>query len=65
MDRQSMQKLHLDRRLIGRKGWIATAELAREIEALPDVSHKAKTIGEAEDEAAGESPDSTRLAPPE
>lgn len=40
MDRESMQRLRLDRRLIGRRGWIAPAELERELEALPDVSQK-------------------------
>lgn len=51
MNRQSMQRLRLDRRLTGRKGWISEAELRSELEALPDAAHKATTIGEVEDEA--------------
>jgi len=40
MDRKSVEKLRLDRRLASRRGWIAADELARELEALPDVSDK-------------------------
>ncbi len=35
-----MRKLKLDRRLIGRRGWISEDELHRELEALPDASDK-------------------------
>jgi hypothetical protein len=44
-----MQKLRLDRRLIRRPGWLSPAEIEREIEALPDRSHKAITLGDVED----------------
>ncbi len=48
MDRKSTEKLRLDRRLIGRKAGITPKELEREIQALPDVSHK---IAEVEEES--------------
>ncbi len=51
MNRQSMQKLRLDRRLIERSNWISGQELDSELDSLPDASHKAVTIGQAEDEA--------------
>jgi hypothetical protein len=37
-------QLRLDRRLIGRRGWIGEKELMRSIENLPDVSSKADVI---------------------
>jgi hypothetical protein len=40
MDRKSIHKLKLDKRLIRRRGWISAEELERELEALPDVSDK-------------------------
>ena len=61
MNRDAMQKLRLDRRLIRRRGWIGEAELERELSGLTDISHKGMTLGEAADEresaaaAAGES----------
>jgi hypothetical protein len=36
--------LRLDRRLVGRRGWIPQPEIDREIAALPDVSAKAELI---------------------
>ena len=45
MDRESMRRLRLDRRLIGRRGWISEEELERELSALPDVSHKIAPVG--------------------
>ncbi len=41
MDRNAMAQLRLDRRLIKRRGWISGEALERELEQLPDVSHKA------------------------
>ena len=41
MDEESLKDLRLDRRLLSRLGWISPEELERELEALPDVSHKA------------------------
>ena len=43
MDRESMTRLRLDRRLIRRRGWISAEELERELEQLPDSAHKSTT----------------------
>jgi hypothetical protein len=40
MNRRSIEKLRMDRRLAGRKGWISKADLTGEAEALPDASGK-------------------------
>jgi hypothetical protein len=40
MDRKSTRNLRLDQRLTARKNWISSAELEKELSALPDVSHK-------------------------
>jgi hypothetical protein len=40
MNRHAMLQLRLDHRLIRRRGWIADADLERELQALPDVSDK-------------------------
>ena len=40
MNREALQQLRLDRRLIKRRGWISGAELEKAIEALPDVADK-------------------------
>ena len=40
MDRNSMQKLRLDRRLLRRRGWIESEELESALAALPDVADK-------------------------
>ena len=53
MNHQSMQKLRLDRRLIDRSSWISGQELESELDSLPDASHKAVTVGEADDESKG------------
>ncbi|TMA35566.1 MAG: hypothetical protein E6J87_03285 [Deltaproteobacteria bacterium] len=45
MNRESLEKLRLDRRLLRRRGWLSAAERARALEDLPDVSHKATTLG--------------------
>ena len=45
MDRESMRRLRLDRRLIRRRGWVSEEELERELTALPDVSHKIAPVG--------------------
>lgn len=61
MNQKSLERLRLDRRLVGRRGWIAPEELERALEALPDVSHKAQTEApeaerEREAEPSGEAP---------
>ena len=45
MDRESMRRLRLDRRLIRRRGWLSKGELERELAALPDASHKIAPVG--------------------
>ena len=42
MDRESIAKLRIDRRLIGRRGWISKEDLEAAIEALPDSAGKIK-----------------------
>ena len=41
MDRESKERLRLDRRLIGRRGHISREDLERALAALPDVASKA------------------------
>lgn len=57
MNRNAMQKLRFDRRLLHRRGWMSESELERELAALPDVAAKAVSLGQAADERenAGES----------
>jgi hypothetical protein len=62
MDRRSLERLRLDRRLIRRRGWISKQELSAELEALPDATDKLTTLGEAADRAkpgAGKAPAET------
>jgi len=40
MDREAMENLRLDRRLMHRRGWASKAEREKQLDALPDVSHK-------------------------
>ena len=44
MDRESKERLRLDRRLIRRRGHLTPEELARELAALPDVANKATPL---------------------
>ncbi len=53
MDRKSTEKLRLDRRLIGRKNGITPKEHEREIQALPDVSHKIAEVEKESDPDSG------------
>lgn len=48
MDQENVKRLRLDRRLIGRRGWISAEELEREITELPDVSDKVAVVEPAE-----------------
>ena len=59
MNRRSIEKLRMDRRLAGRSGWMSKADLAGEIEGLPDASEKI-AVKEAEPD-----PGETDAAPPE
>ncbi len=58
MDRESMKRLRLDRRLIRRSGWISEQDLERELAGLPDVSEKIQppAIEDAEADGSDESP---------
>ena len=65
MDRDATQRLRLDRRLIRRRGWISKKELAKELDALPDASAKATTLGAAEGGEPREGqPEETTPEPP-
>jgi hypothetical protein len=56
MNRESLEKLRLDRRLINRRGWMTEAERRRALEALPDTAAKATTLGaESGEDDAGAS----------
>ena len=60
MNRDSVQKLKTDRRLIHRRGWISKAELQKQLDALPDVSDKIAppedSEGEGEAQRIAEAP---------
>ncbi len=56
MDRESMKRLKLDRRLIRRRGWISQQDLERELSALPDVSDKIQPQESEDAEAGGSAP---------
>ena len=60
MDRDSMERLKLDRRLTGRRNWIAPEELARALEALPDASHKIARTEAAEPAEGSKDPNAAR-----
>ena len=55
MDRKSLDRIRLDRRLIRRRNWIPANELSRELDALPDVTDKVAPA-ESENEATTEPP---------
>jgi hypothetical protein len=55
VDRKSLDRMQLDRRLIRRRNWIARGELERALEQLPDVADKAAPI-ETEEGAAESEP---------
>ena len=54
MNRESLEKLRLDRRLLHRRGWMSETERQRSLEALPDVSSKATTLGAESNEPASD-----------
>jgi hypothetical protein len=56
MDRETISKLRLDRRLTGRRGWISPDDLERELEALPDVSEKVAQEGGDDAQPLAEAP---------
>ncbi len=57
MDRESLQGLRLDRRLIGRRNWIDPKELERELEVLPDVSDKIRPSEDVADASEEPTPE--------
>ena len=54
MHEDAIKQLRPDRRLAGRRGWISSEELARELERLPDVAAKADVIDAPTSGRAGE-----------
>jgi len=42
MPHEHLRNLHLDRRLLRRRGWISERELERELAKLPDAAEKAQ-----------------------
>lgn len=44
MLRDGKAKFRLDRRLATRRGWISEEDLAKELDALPDVAEKAEVV---------------------
>ncbi len=59
MKRRSLEKMRLDRRLAGRRGWISHEGLAEEAASLPDASEKIAIIEDQPD------PGEVDAAPPE
>jgi len=59
MNRRSLEKLRLDRRLTGRRGWISNADITTETEKMPDASEKIAIIEDQPD------PGEVDAAPPE
>ena len=53
MNRDSVAKLRLDRRLLQRRGWISAQEREQALANLPDVASKSTTLGRAADERSG------------
>lgn len=44
MHEPANKQLRLDRRLLGRRGWLNREEVERELGALPDVAEKAELV---------------------
>lgn len=63
MDRKSNENMRMDRRLIGRKNWTAPKEVEREIEALPDVSHKIAVVEEESESTDADAPTADSSTP--
>lgn len=63
MDRESVERLRFDRRLLRRRDRVAEAEYASYVEGLPDVSDKLIRIGdEREDSVEGSTGDAAESA---
>ncbi|MDJ0788937.1 MAG: hypothetical protein QNK05_19195 [Myxococcota bacterium] len=63
MVHESMKNLRLDRRLTRRRGWVDPADLASELDALPDVADKAEVVTDDEAEAAAPAADAVPAPP--
>jgi hypothetical protein len=48
MDGREVTKLKMDRRLIGRRGWISDEDLEAELARLPDAADKVMTSAQDE-----------------
>lgn len=55
MNRDSINALRHDRRLLRRRGWISPEDLAQELASLPDVAHKVQAVA-VEEEAPAPAP---------
>lgn len=60
MDRESLERLRFDRRLLRRRDWVEDEKFDDHLEALPDVSEKMTTAAELEAEEAA----AAEAAPP-
>lgn len=60
MDRESLERLRFDRRLLRRRDWVEAEKFDDHLEALPDVSEKMTTAAELEVEEAA----AAEAAPP-
>ena len=56
MNRDSMNALRLDRRLLRRRGWLTAEELEEQLAALPDAAEKAQAVDVNTEAAAPEAP---------
>lgn len=56
MNRETTEKLRLDRRLMNRRGWLSKAEREKSLADLPDVSDK---IAPSEDSGSEDSTQAT------
>ena len=59
MDRESINRLKLDQRLIRRRGWISDEDLQRELAELPDSSHNIAPPSEEAGASGGAGEEST------
>jgi hypothetical protein len=59
MDRESVEKLRLDKRLIGRRGWIDEEELKRALDSLPDAADKIAPPETEPSDSQGSDPDAS------
>jgi len=63
MNRESTERLRLDRRLIHRRGWLSKAEREKSLAELPDVSDKIAPPEESDSADSTHVADDTAAAP--